>query len=1108
MLGLLSGIAQADNFFIWTNGNGNNGVPGGGDNAWTNRFNWQLSGTIATSIPSSPGDTAVFSGSSGSNGGANLNGSAINISGVDFQSGASSGVGVLVSSSLFLSSGIFNSSGVSHKVDLTSTGMVELSNSATVGAQITSTNQGLIIFKDSANSGGISIINTGGTTEFHNSAFGGVGSSIENLVGGSTNFYDTSNAGAVTITNASGGQVNFNINSNAGSANITNTGGTLNFNSNSSAASATIINQDNSASVINFNDASTMGSGSFAANITNGLGSTLNFNANSSGSGGNIVNYNQVNFNANSTAGSAQITNHANASINFNDFSNAGSSNITNSSGTNGHGSGGLLSFSGNADAGNANIQNNANGAVSFSNFSTADSANILNAGGSVDFYDSSNAGGRNSKINNSNGGATNFHNTSSVGKALIMNTTGGMTIFQDSSSAGKAILVNYYDDNVSTPSTGIIAFTGSSTADNAIVGNYVGGIVDISGLATAGIAIGSIGNPSDAVNSTAGDFYLGSKNLAVGGLGNSFIISGVIHDGGHFGGSGGGLIKLGSGTMTLSGQNTYIGGTTIDAGTVKLDASTGSIAAGTALTFGGRGAFNYDNTSSAGSKSQGFGALAFGAGEGTVTSTLGGASNATLTFSSLARTTGATGNFVINGGSSATNKIVITGQGTGFINAGVFYGGGNYAAYDSGGFVRGINYGSDADSFNSTGGAAITGGTPDAGSNVLLQGAITGQTTASINTLNLNSNNLTLNASQTLTLNGILESGGSATINGGAGSSLQVGSSPDLVIRTDLQADTLTINAAIINTSTLTKSGAGTLILNGGYTGGVFIDNGGFSTSGTINGDVTISNGSTFGGRGTVNGSLTVSAGATIAPGDPQITTVTGDVSIASGNSPSSPTTALFSIANTRNAETNPVSGNQVQAGTDYDQVSITGSNSNLTIGGTNTTLQLNLSGGGATMLAQHAASASNPYIGVSNSTHGVNTNTSLDNYFVFRLNGGTTTGQFTTLTITDGLGDTLTAAILYGDGRFTDAGIGDVTLTADGQNGDPSSFNGITGYSQEFAISYTGNFATNSTTGGSDIVLTAIPEPSAYAMVFCGIGVLIVSGRLRRRTGVKNEL
>ena len=36
-----------------------------------------------------------------------------------------------------------------------------------------------------------------------------------------------------------------------------------------------------------------------------------------------------------------------------------------------------------------------------------------------------------------------------------------------------------------------------------------------------------------------------------------------------------------------------------------------------------------------------------------------------------------------------------------------------------------------------------------------------------------------------------------------------------------------------------------------------------------------------------------------------------------------------------------------------------------------------------------------------------------------------------------------------------------------------------------QEYALSYTGNFATNSTIGGDDIVLTAIPEPGTWGMI-----------------------
>ena len=66
-----------------------------------------------------------------------------------------------------------------------------------------------------------------------------------------------------------------------------------------------------------------------------------------------------------------------------------------------------------------------------------------------------------------------------------------------------------------------------------------------------------------------AGRFNLGSKTLTVGGNDLSTTVSGVIADGGISGGTGGALVKIGTGTLTLSGTNTYTGGTTINGGTL-----------------------------------------------------------------------------------------------------------------------------------------------------------------------------------------------------------------------------------------------------------------------------------------------------------------------------------------------------------------------------------------------------------------------------------------------------------------------------------------------------------------------------------------------------------
>ena len=79
----------------------------------------------------------------------------------------------------------------------------------------------------------------------------------------------------------------------------------------------------------------------------------------------------------------------------------------------------------------------------------------------------------------------------------------------------------------------------------------------------------------------------LGGDQLIVGLNGLSTEVSGPIEDGGHNGGSGASLVKVGPGTLKLSNAgNTYTGGTILEAGRLDL-AALGAAGTGD-LTFAG----------------------------------------------------------------------------------------------------------------------------------------------------------------------------------------------------------------------------------------------------------------------------------------------------------------------------------------------------------------------------------------------------------------------------------------------------------------------------------------------------------------------------------------
>jgi outer membrane autotransporter protein len=174
--------------------------------------------------------------------------------------------------------------------------------------------------------------------------------------------------------------------------------------------------------------------------------------------------------------------------------------------------------------------------------------------------------------VNVLTGGDLNFINDASAESLDIAMTAGADMRFDDSASAGTATIVNtqgridFYntasaDSAAITSKGGVVGFHGVNTADGATIINDTGGQVDISGLTSDGIAIGSL--------SGDGSVLLGSKTLTLGGLDKNDTIGGVIADGPN--GAGGTLTKIGAGQLTLTGANTYTGATYVNGGTLQI---------------------------------------------------------------------------------------------------------------------------------------------------------------------------------------------------------------------------------------------------------------------------------------------------------------------------------------------------------------------------------------------------------------------------------------------------------------------------------------------------------------------------------------------------------
>ncbi|MGZ3307621.1 MAG: beta strand repeat-containing protein, partial [Xanthobacteraceae bacterium] len=224
------------------------------------------------------------------------------------------------------------------------------------------------------------------------------------------------------------------------------------------------------------------------------------------------------------------------------------------------------------------------------------------------------------------NNGAITFTNASSAGNSSITSNGGFLLLsFTDTSTAGSA--------TITTSNGALTQFATNSTGSNARFITNAGGTVDFSRTS------GPSGNNQVTAGSIegAGTYFLGSNQLTVGGNNLSTTVSGDIRDGGTFGGSGASLVKAGTGTLTLSGNNTYTGATTISAGTL-VAASDTALPGQTALAVNlgatlriGNGFTNVQIGSLADGASGG-GGIVIGASDPTTVLTIAG--NGSTTFS------------------------------------------------------------------------------------------------------------------------------------------------------------------------------------------------------------------------------------------------------------------------------------------------------------------------------------------------------------------------------------------------------------------------------------------------------------------------------------------
>jgi autotransporter-associated beta strand protein len=209
--------------------------------------------------------------------------------------------------------------------------------------------------------------------------------------------------------------------------------------------------------------------------------------------------------------------------------------------------SGGFVGFGGNSTAGNGTFTLQFDSLLTFDGNSSAANGTFVVQGGHVEF------------------GLISTDTTTGGNGLFIINS--GSVVFFEGSSAGNATLIANPGSNGGEG--GRISFeNGAQDGGEARMELFGNGTLDIQFGPNEFVSVGSIeGN---------GIIFLGKKKLINGTNDLSTFFSGTIQDSANarFPGS---LQKIGNGTLTLSGQNTYTGDTTVKGGKLVVANQSGS---------------------------------------------------------------------------------------------------------------------------------------------------------------------------------------------------------------------------------------------------------------------------------------------------------------------------------------------------------------------------------------------------------------------------------------------------------------------------------------------------------------------------------------------------